>query len=308
MARRIDRWKLGLFAVLGMGLAFLALLWLGTAGFGGRTIEVVSYFNESVQGLDVGSAVKFRGVRIGHVSRIAIAPDRRHVEVASELDLGALERLGLGTTEAEALEGGILPLDLRVRLVSLGITGLKFLEVDIFDPATLSTAELPFEPPPNYLPATPSLLKSAEEGLTDLLNRFPELEQQAMNTLHSAEETLDSVRAAVEPFAHEEAGVKNLLLRLEEAVASLDAAASSFDRALQGTDVAATTEAIRVAAQAVADAASEATGLGSELRDDLVVVRELLQSLNAFAEVLERDPGALLRGRASENAPLMRGP
>ena len=38
------------------------------------------------QGLDVGSAVKFRGVPIGSVSRIAIGPDQRHVEVTSEID------------------------------------------------------------------------------------------------------------------------------------------------------------------------------------------------------------------------------
>ena len=41
----------------------------------------VSYFDESVQGLDVGSPVKFRGVTIGTVGGIDVAPDHRHVEV-----------------------------------------------------------------------------------------------------------------------------------------------------------------------------------------------------------------------------------
>jgi paraquat-inducible protein B len=290
-----------------MGLAFLALLWLGTVGLGKRTIRMVSYFDESVQGLDVGSVLKFRGGRIGNVAEISIAPDRRHVAVTSEVEVGALNRLGFRPNAGDLLEG-IMPLDLRVRLVSLGITGLKFLEVDIFDPTQLTTPELPFQPAPNHFPSTPSVLKSAEEGLMEVLNRFPELEQQAIHTLQAAEEALQTARTAVLPFAEENTGLVNLVTAFEDAVASLDTAATSLDHELRTANVNATTAAIRGAADAVADAAHEATGLSGEMRDELLAVRELIRSLQALASHLERDPSALLRGRSSEPAPPTRNP
>ena len=99
-----NRWKLGVFVVLGMGLGFITLLWLGTAGFGERDFRIVSYFNESVQGLDVGSSVKFRGVPIGRVAKIRIAPDGRHVEVMSDVKIDALARLGFRQDATEMLE------------------------------------------------------------------------------------------------------------------------------------------------------------------------------------------------------------
>ena len=42
----------------------------------------VTYFDESVQGLQVDSIVKFRGVDIGTVRKIGVAPDQRLVEVS----------------------------------------------------------------------------------------------------------------------------------------------------------------------------------------------------------------------------------
>lgn len=293
-------WKLGLFVVLGLVLGFASLVWLGAVGLGQRTFRIVSYFDESVQGLDVGSPVKFRGVPIGSVAQISIAPDRRHVEVTSEVDLDALVKLGFGEV---TLEEGIMPLDLRAQLNYLGITGLMFLQIDRFDPDELLSPELPFEPPWNYFPSTPSRLKSVEEAVMEGLNRLPELEEQAAAALAEAEDTLASVRMLIEPLGEGEGGMAPLIAQLEEAATSLEAAAASLDRAIQQADLGGTSTSIREAADAVAEAAHEATGLGGELRDDLVSLREALQSVRALADYLERDPGALLRGRSPGSGP-----
>ena len=298
-----NRWKLGLFALLGMGLGFVTIIWLGTYGVGRRTLPIVSYFDESVQGLDVGSAVKFRGVPIGHVSGISIAPDRRHVEVTSEIDVNALERLGFSYSWTAFLEEEEVPLDLRMRLVTLGITGLKFLEVDIVDPDALSSTDLPFEPRGRHFPSNPSVLKSAEEGLMEVLNRFPELEQQATQTLAEAQATLSTLRRAVEPFTQEGRGMDRLAGRLEDAAASLEVVARSLDEAIRQAELGRTSAAIREAADSVADMAHEGTGLGGELRDDLVSLRETLAAVRSLADSLERDPAALLRGRTPDAGP-----
>ena len=66
-AARTNPWKLGLFVVSGFVIAFASLVWLGSQSLDRQTQRVITYFDESVQGLEVGSPVKFRGVVIGSV-------------------------------------------------------------------------------------------------------------------------------------------------------------------------------------------------------------------------------------------------
>ena len=108
-----NHWKLGLFVLLAVVALLGALFWLGARRFHRESFAAVSYFDESVQGLDVGSPVKFRGVTVGTVAEITIAPDRRHVQVTSNIYLDALVRLGLRTRAPRSDEEFIDP---RVRV------------------------------------------------------------------------------------------------------------------------------------------------------------------------------------------------
>jgi phospholipid/cholesterol/gamma-HCH transport system substrate-binding protein len=128
-----NHWKLGLFVLLAVGAMLGALFWLGARRFHRESFQAVSYFDESVQGLDVGSPVKFRGVTVGTVRDITIAPDHRHVQVIADLYVDALVRLGLSTRAPESAEEFIAP-SLRVQLASVGITGVRFIQADFFDP------------------------------------------------------------------------------------------------------------------------------------------------------------------------------
>ena len=129
MAAPTNHYKLGLFVLMGFGLAIAAAVLLGVASTRKETVKYHSYFNESVQGLDLGSPVKFRGVSIGNVSAIEIAPDHRMVDVVSELDTADIKRMGL-TEEGKGKPGHerfAIPPDLRAQLGSQGITGVIFL-------------------------------------------------------------------------------------------------------------------------------------------------------------------------------------
>src|SRR3954466_12802668 len=95
MAAPTNHWKLGLFVVVGVVLALSTVAVLGARSLRKEVGRYVSYFDESVQGLEVGSPIKFRGVTIGTVGGIDIAPDHRHVEVTSNLGVAELSRLGL---------------------------------------------------------------------------------------------------------------------------------------------------------------------------------------------------------------------
>src|SRR4051794_38382929 len=125
MAAPSNHYKLGLFVLLALGAAIVAAILFGSASLKRETIRYHTYFNESVQGLDRGSPVKFRGVTIGHVADIAIAPDHRMVDVASELDTAEIKRMGLAEADGGPLGPTrfAIPPDLRAHLDSQGITG-----------------------------------------------------------------------------------------------------------------------------------------------------------------------------------------
>lgn len=189
-----NHWKLGLFVVLGSLVGFAGLVTLGAGRFDKATLPFVTFFDESVQGLDLGSPVKFRGVRIGAVSAITVAPDRRHVEITCVVDVLVLDRLGLRPAEAQGV-APFVPLDLRVQLVSSGITGVKFLQTDFFDSKEHPPPGLPFPTPANYIPAASSTLKSIEESVVHTLNEFPEIVERVKRVLGQIETFLDDVDA-----------------------------------------------------------------------------------------------------------------
>lgn len=174
-----NHWKLGLFVLGGTALAFALLIWIGAANFDRETIPAFTYFDESVQGLDVGSSVKFRGVTIGEVTDIDIAQDRRLVEVRFDMFAEDMRELGFGDLDEMREEWGsgtFVPDTVRVSIASAGITGLKFLEVDIYDPQRVKAPpELDFAPLWNYVPSTPSTIKGIEESIRQTADSIPRL-------------------------------------------------------------------------------------------------------------------------------------
>jgi hypothetical protein len=108
--------KLGLFVTLGICLAVAAVIVLGAGTLLREEILVESYFEESVQGLNVGSPVKFRGVQIGNVEEITFAgkeyvSQREYVLVRCAVFPDAFQRKGDRLVLEEEVDKG-----LRVRL------------------------------------------------------------------------------------------------------------------------------------------------------------------------------------------------
>ncbi len=174
--------KVGVFVLTGLALAFGAVLWVGAASFRTIKLPAVTYVDESVQGLEVGSAVKLRGAPIGQVSAILIAPDERRVEIHFELDADRVAALHSDRSESardvqrrwESGGAKLVP-ELRMQLVPAGITGLRFLGADYFDVDANPLPELPFEPEGVYIPAVPSTLMGLEQAFSDMSRSIPPL-------------------------------------------------------------------------------------------------------------------------------------
>ena len=57
MATGTNHWKLGLFVIAGIAVALISLVTLGARNWNKESVLFVSYFDESVQGLELGSPV-----------------------------------------------------------------------------------------------------------------------------------------------------------------------------------------------------------------------------------------------------------
>ncbi len=299
-------WKLGAFVLGGIALAFAVLVWLGAGDWNRKTRTIVTYFDESVQGLEVGAALKFRGVGVGSVSAITIAPDLRHVKVTSQVYEDVLQKLGLagrGPVLREMEESGT---PLRIQVASAGITGVKFLLVDYFDPNRFPVQDLPFDPGPDYMPSTPSTLKSIEEAVVDVGMKLPMLTLQASETLARLTQVVENFEATIRPLVAKGGAVSQVLAQYERTGAQFEQTARSLDDAVRDARFAETTSAMRDAASAFAALGADGSALADDARSSLAELEDTLESVRTLADYLERDPSSIVRGRAlpaSEESP-----
>ncbi len=234
-----NHWKLGLFVIGGTAVAFALLIWVGASNFDRVTVPAFTYFDESVQGLDQGSPVKFRGVTIGGVTRIGIAQDQRLVRVQFDVYAEVMKELGFDNLEqilGEWGKGRFVPPNVRVSIASAGITGLKFLEVDVFDVNTVKPPpELDFNPLWNYVPSTPSTIKGLEESLRQTADVIPLMLGDIRKLTESVTEIVDdpelrSLVMTAKDFV-EVANEKLATLSVDGLTADLGATLETIERA-----------------------------------------------------------------------------
>ncbi len=324
MAAPTHHWLLGLFVASGAALALATVAVLSVRSMRQEVGMYVSYFDESVQGLEVGSPIKFRGVTVGTVNAIEVAPDHRHVEVEAALSVQQLTRLGLDIAETPAALGAPRKLqltpDLRMELASAGLTGVKFLQLDFFDEKAYPPPELPFDVPENYVPSKPSMIKSLELSLTGVAGHLPEIVQQASTILGEVDGLVKQVRERNLPerVSATADGLDALLLQARHKVSVFDVGSilRMTVRTLADADaVMLRLESVLVRLDrpdGVLERAEQVTGqlgdtlrgadtVGDELAEALRQVQASARSLRGLTTALGQDPDMLLKGPTPES-------
>jgi ABC-type transporter Mla subunit MlaD len=249
MSQKANYFKLGLFVIGAIAAGVAVLVIIGTGRWLKPRTTIETYFNESVQGLDIGSKIKYRGVAIGEVTRISFTYVRyeqdkpmnqrkRYVLVEGQLEprlVGGKAANDIASPESSKIE---VERGLRVHLAPQGITGTNYLELDYVD--TLPAAVLPIDWVPDniYIPSTPSTITTFVSAASEILDRLHRLD---------IETTI--------------ANLNKLLITTNDRVASIDTAAMSqrAERTLSKIE----TAVDGIASRKISD---EAVGLLTELR------------------------------------------
>ena len=224
--------KIGLTVVFGAAAIVGALVYLGGAGGSEERIYAETYTDRSVSGLSVGSAVNFRGVKVGEVKEInfvgnkyvGVDPmDARRIYI-----LMSFRKKDLGFYAGKA--DHLVKAGMRATVTASGITGLSRIELDIVEDA--APAQTPsWEPVNPYIPSAVSLLASFSDSATKVMNQINAMDisaawsnvSAAVESLSRASEsvmtTLETRRAdidrVVEDFTESAASVRELTADLK---------------------------------------------------------------------------------------------
>jgi phospholipid/cholesterol/gamma-HCH transport system substrate-binding protein len=317
MSTPTNHWKLGMFVVVAILIAIGGVVYFGTRRLPKETVTYASFFDEAVTGLEMGSPVKFRGVNVGNVTSIAVAPDRRHVQVNFDLEATAAKRLALDKAASENAQLGTA---LRAQLGSQGVTGVKYVALDLFDLSD-PAEKLTFEPPPRYIPTQPSTMNKIEAAVTDAAHRLPEvtdqlviilgrvngllegvqnerIPQRTSETLGRVDQLLATMQGKMDGFKTAELSEQSraTLTQLQNTVARVD---RLLERVDGQSGVLANAER---ASLSMGDIARNASHVGSEAERTLREVGEAASAIRELADALERQPDMLIKGRASSRS------
>ncbi|MBN9510837.1 MAG: MCE family protein [Alphaproteobacteria bacterium] len=322
--------RTGLMIVLGAAVLVGLVLLLGGPRFQ-TGVPCESYFSESVEGLEVGTAVKYRGVAVGVVKAIGLAaavyaPDAP-ADMRSEAARLVLVRYQInprrigGNFDATRVAAAVRQ-GLRARLAMQGITGVSYLELDFVDPAAHPPRALPWTPQGAYIPAIPSIIAQVQDAAQRFVARLDRVDivalvanlQNLLVTLHDTVASGD-VHAALDEAAGlmrdarvalRQADVPGLTADLRQTSTSLREEATGPEvhrvlaNAAQAADrLAAAAERLGPLIGVLQSAARHANGVTADVEQSLPGilrdVRESASNLRSATDVIRDNPGLLLR-------------
>jgi phospholipid/cholesterol/gamma-HCH transport system substrate-binding protein len=177
------KFSVGLFVILGMSLVIVSVLWLGMSQYFKEGRHYVAFFDESVQGLKKDSAIKYRGVEIGLVENIRVAPDGKLIRILFNLD----EPL----TDSDKMVA---------QIKSIGITGIMFVELERMKKGDLlRTPKLIFETKFPVIATKPSEMKQLLTDIYAILDKINQIDVKGISdkiiqTLDNANQTFEDAQ------------------------------------------------------------------------------------------------------------------
>jgi len=269
MAKGRSYFLLGLFVIVGVLIGAAAIIWLGATKYFQKGSMYATYFDESVQGLQVDSIVKYRGVDIGSVRLIDIAPDRRLVEVLMKIDVDNFSVNGVAA-----------------KLSLAGITGIVYVELDRTTPGEKTLSPKDFQSPYPVIPSAPSDIKQIEASVNDVLKSLKEIDlkgisDQVLKTTKTIDEFVSGER-----MNHILTNLGKASVNLASLTQKIDATMSngSVDEVIQGAR-----DAVKDARALIAQTRAEIEGM--KLRQTAAKVGDLVEMTSRKTEVTLTDAG-----------------
>jgi len=323
VSKRANPTAIGLFLIGAIvitvaGTAMLA----GNSWFRSKT-TFVSYFRESVNGLEEGAPVKFQGAPVGQVTKVRIQIDEHaktfRVPVEYEIDikrlttqLGTYVNLGRQRVLDQQIADGLRA---QLQMESM-VTGQLYIELSYRKDAKLPILE-PRDTRWPEIPTTPSLMAAigtdAGSIVADVVKALlkvnqtlaaidaPAINAAVVGSARSVQRLVDApeLRATLKQLPAMTAQLTRTMARVDTLATTTNAAIDPM--AVELKSVTRETNATLLALHRTIDDThglmSTDTGIGYELQSALVNLTEATSALRRFLNALEQNPDMLLRGK-----------
>jgi phospholipid/cholesterol/gamma-HCH transport system substrate-binding protein len=319
MEAKVNYAAVGIFVMV-LGVAFVAgILWLSTGGASRKAYDTYyAYMDESVSGLSLDAPVRYRGVEVGRVRKIALSDNVEQVQLTMSI--------ARGTPVKE---------DTFAVMRMQGLTGIAFVELT---GGRRDSPPLLARPGEDYpvIQSGPSLLTRLDSQVTALLTNLNQSSEhfnalmdennrralsRTLADLEVLSRTLAARSAAIDSGLANAARTMQNTARLtgemSRLVERVQRSSEAFDRmagelARAGTSASGTMQSTREtferARAAIDTAGAQAQQFAAETLPEaqqlVTELRELTGSLRRFSEQVERNPSVLLYGRSASK----RGP
>lgn len=224
--------RIGFAILAGTVATVVTLVYLGGLRGHRNEIFVETYSDREVSGLAVGSAVNFRGVKIGEVREIDFVGNRYEAKGADNLRIYILMALNprkLGYFEDEGIEAKdaipylVKARGLRASVTASGITGLSRIECDLSPGPAPALETFAWTPKHPFVPQKVSLLDNFSDAATRVMNQINTMDLGAVwsnvnASVSSMSKTVQTVQAMMETCQDD---VEKLTENLSDASASL---------------------------------------------------------------------------------------
>jgi phospholipid/cholesterol/gamma-HCH transport system substrate-binding protein len=260
MAKQKTNLLIGIFVILGVLLGVVAIIWVGATSYFQKGETYISYFDESVQGLQVDSSVKFRGVDVGRVEAIRVAPDNRLIGVVMKINM------------RDNLQKNAV-----AQLKAAGITGIMFVELDLKKPGEPDLSpkiDFPSEYP--IIATRPSEIQRLVAGINEVVKKFNEIDTKGISN-----QLIATTKAIEEVIKGKQ--VASILSRVNNAAGNLEGITAKANKSLSHANL----------DQALADARDSLKGARTAVAtvNDQILAMNLPATMSSIRDLLRKMQG-----------------
>jgi paraquat-inducible protein B len=326
MSLRANPTAIGLFVIGATVLAVVGVATLASAAWFTKQSTFISYFGESVNGLEVGAPVKFQGVPVGQVTNLLIQIESRdktfQIPVQYEIDLTRLT--SQGGTFVHLEDAGVLReqiadgLRAQLQMESL-VTGQLYIELAYRPEAAPPELETRPTAYPE-IPTTPSLLVAfgMQAGtmvgdvvailfrVNEMLEavNMEELNRSVVASAGAVERMADSeeLRASFAAMPGMTAQFTRTMGEMERLAERLGGTIDPLQLQMAGTnaELVLTLQSMRQAIEETRGMFTPDSGIGYQMEGAMASLEAASEALRALALSLERNPDMLIRGKKPE--------
>lgn len=309
-SNRPHYFAIGIFVLSAIVLGIAGILVFGSDRMSSPKYFIESYFDESVSGVDIGTPVRFRGVDIGNVTKIELTGQAYKTHKMYVLVRSALgpEIMRSRPDIIKSIRKSVKEEGLRVKLVSQGITGLYFLEMD-YDPS-VPADRLSIDWKPKYcvVPSAPSTTAKLRETVDRLTTQIDQIDIAAIgehteNITANLEKTSSDLTTFI---SHLNAiDIKGIAGEIHRTSANLEASSADIRRITKAAsgemlaDARETFDKLPTISSNLVESTTRVNEIldssGEKVDIFLINLNNTLEDLNDLIRLVKRYPGVLLR-------------